>query len=64
MLISNIERQTGLITEIQSVTGGIPPFDDDFDPDPYFKPSDYDQTLEIEQLSLQQPYLMDIGPIG
>jgi len=52
---SSIEKEAGIVSDIRTVTGGLPHFDHDFIPKPFYKPSDYDQSLPAEQWSSQKP---------
>eukprot|EP00588_Corethron_pennatum_P034325 CAMPEP_0194345924 /NCGR_PEP_ID=MMETSP0171-20130528/105130_1 /TAXON_ID=218684 /ORGANISM="Corethron pennatum, Strain L29A3" /LENGTH=1502 /DNA_ID=CAMNT_0039112979 /DNA_START=45 /DNA_END=4552 /DNA_ORIENTATION=+ len=54
-LTSNIEKRTGLVSEVKDVVGGLFIYTPTYDFSKFYYPSDYDQTSPLEQWSSQKP---------
>jgi len=66
--VSNLETQfgNGIIGDVRDLRGGLYLYYEDWKPDPYYLPQDYDQTSPYEQYKSQVPVgfqtLFQLGP--
>jgi len=54
-LTSNIEKRTGLVSEVKDVLGGMLIYTPTYEFSKFYYPKDYDQTSSLEQWSSQKP---------
>jgi len=68
-VVEDIEGQTGLISDVRNIQGGLFNYTPGFQPSLFFLPQDYDQTGPLEQWWSQQPlghqtvFQLEVQPI-
>ena len=64
--VANLESQFGVKGDVRDLRGGLYLYYEDWKPDPYYLPQDYDQTSPYEQYKSQVPMgfqtLFQLGP--